>query len=189
MSSTNRISRCAWCGDDPQYVLYHDTEWGKPVTDDRKLFEFLILESAQAGLSWLTILRRREGYRAAFADFDVRRVAGFTSDDTERLMHDSGIIRNRKKIESAITNARAFLGIQKEFGSFHAYITSFLPDSRHVVNSWTAIEQIPASTPLSDRISRDMHKRGFRFFGTAICYAFLQATGFVNDHLTSCSFR
>lgn len=180
------ITRCGWCGDDPLYVDYHDNEWGREVTDDRTMFEFLLLEGAQAGLSWITILRRREGYRRAFAGFDPVMVAAMTPADVDRLMGDTGIIRNRLKIESAITNARAFLDIQREFGSFCAYLRSFLPDGRPVVNRWTTLSEIPASTPLSDAISRDMKKRGFRFFGTTICYAHLQATGLVNDHLVGC---
>ncbi len=183
------LNRCGWCGTDPLYMEYHDNEWGKEVTDDRKMFEFLVLEGAQAGLSWITILRRRENYRAAFAGFDVHKVAAFTAEDVERLMQDSGIIRNRRKIEATVSNARLFIAIQKEFGSFCAYIKSFLPDNKPVINHWKNLSEIPASTPLSDAISKDMKKRGFKFFGTTICYAHLQAVGYVNDHLTDCHCR
>ncbi len=183
------LTRCAWCGDDPLYQKYHDTEWGKEVKDDRTMFEFLLLEGAQAGLSWITVLRRREGYRKAFAGFDPVKVAAFSAADVERLMQDPGIIRNRSKISSAIGNARLFLELQKEFGSFCAYLRGFLPDGKPVVNRWNSLSEIPASTPLSDAIAKDMKKRGFRFFGTTICYAHLQATGLVNDHILSCDFR
>jgi len=165
---------------------YHDNEWGKEVHDDKKLFEFLILESAQAGLSWITILRRREGYRKAFADFDVKKIAAFTNSDVERLMQDTGIIRNRLKILSAITNAQKFIEVQNEFSSFDKYLYSFMPDGKPIVNHTNII---PASTPISDAISKDMKKRGFKFFGTTICYAHMQATGMVNDHLPDCSFK
>ncbi len=181
--------RCDWCGDDPLYVKYHDEEWGKLVTDDRVMFEFLTLESAQAGLSWITILRKRENYRKAFAKFDAKKVAKFTEEDVERLMNDPGIIRNRLKIRAAIGNARIFLDVQKEFGSFCNYLHSFLPNGKPVVNHWRSCGDIPASTELSDTISRDMKRRGFKFFGTTICYAHLQATGLVNDHLEDCAFR
>lgn len=181
--------RCGWCGDDPLYIAYHDNEWGREVTDDRRMFEFVVLESAQAGLSWITILRRRDGYRQAFADFDPVKVAAMGPADVERLMGDTGIIRNRLKIESTITNARAFLDIQREFGSFCAYLRSFLPDGKPIVNHPKTLADIPASTPLSDAISKDMKRRGFRFFGTTICYAHLQAVGYINDHLVSCHCR
>ena len=180
------VKRCTWAGTDPLYMEYHDKEWGKVVHDDKKLFEFLILESAQAGLSWITILRRRDGYRKAFADFDVHKVAAFTDKDVERLMQDTGIIRNRLKILAAISNAKLFIEIQKEFGSFDKYLYSFMPDGKPIVNH---SHTIPASTPISDAISKDMKKRGFKFFGTTICYAHMQATGMVNDHLPDCSFK
>jgi DNA-3-methyladenine glycosylase I len=189
MKTTDKVQRCGWCGSDPLYVRYHDEEWGRLVEDDHTMFEFLVLEGAQAGLSWLTILRRRENYRRAFANFDAHKVARFTAADVERLLVDPGIIRNRLKIESAISNAQHFLKIQEEFGSFCAYLRSFLPDGKPVINQWKTLDEIPASTPLSDAISKDMKKRGFRFFGTTICYAHLQATGYVNDHLVDCSFR
>ena len=181
--------RCGWCGTDGLYVKYHDEEWGRPVTDDGKLFEFLVLESAQAGLSWITILRKREGYRKAFCDFDAERVARMTDEDVERLMHTDGIVRNRLKIKVAITNARLFLLLQKEFGSFYDYTLSFFPDRKPIVNSFRSLSEIPVSSPESDAMSRDMKKRGFKFFGSTICYAHLQATGFVNDHLTGCICR
>ena len=183
---STEIKRCTWAGTDPQYIKYHDEEWGKEVHDDKKLFEFLILESAQAGLSWITILRRREGYRKAFADFDVQKVAKFTDKDVERLMQDTGIIRNRAKIESAVSNAQKFIEVQKEFGSFDKYMYSFMPDGKPIVNY---SNQIPASTPISDAISKDMKKRGFKFFGTTIAYAHMQAVGMMNDHLPDCSFK
>ncbi|MDR2944525.1 MAG: DNA-3-methyladenine glycosylase I [Methanosarcinales archaeon] len=189
MNKTETKTRCGWCGNDPFYMKYHDEEWGKEVTGDREMFEFLVLESAQAGLSWLTILRRREGYRSAFVGFDARKVAEFTEQDVERLMQDTGIIRNRLKIKATLSNAQHFLEIQDEYGSFCNYLKSFLPDGKPVMNHWETLSEIPASTPLSDAISKDMKKRGFKFFGTTICYAHLQATGLVNDHLTSCFCR
>lgn len=186
---STELKRCGWCGTDPLYIKYHDEEWGKPVYDDRVLFEFLILEGAQAGLSWITILRRREGYRAAFADFDVQKVAAFTEGDAERLMNDTGIIRNKLKVSSAIKNAQLFIAIQKEFGSFSNYIWGFLPDQKPVVNHFKSLGEVPARTEISDAISGDMKKRGFKFFGTTICYAHMQATGMVNDHIEGCIAR
>ncbi|MES2455086.1 MAG: DNA-3-methyladenine glycosylase I [Bacteroidota bacterium] len=183
------LIRCDWCGTDPLYVKYHDEEWGKPVYDDKTLFEFLILEGAQAGLSWITILRRREGYRKAFADFDVKKVAGFDEADVERLMNDTGIIRNKLKVNSAINNAKLFIGIQKEFGSFSDYIWGFLPNRQPIVNQVKGMGDVPARTEISDAISKDMKKRGFKFFGTTICYAHMQATGMVNDHKIGCISR
>lgn len=183
------LVRCGWCGDDPLYIKYHDDEWGKPVTDDRTLFEFLILESAQAGLSWITILKRREGYRKAFAGFDPEKVARFDDADVERLMNDTGIIRNRLKIRGAINGAKLFQEIQRERGSFYNYIMSFIPDGKPMRNAPATLGDIPASTPLSDAISKYMKRRGFTFFGSTICYAFLQATGFIDDHIASCSFK
>ena len=182
------LSRCSWCGTDPLYIKYHDEEWGKEVHDDKVLFEFLILESAQAGLSWITILKRREGYRKAFADFDVHKVAAFTIEDVERLMQDTGIIRNRLKIIAAINNAKHFISVQKEFGSFDKYMYSFLQEGKPIKNLRKGGD-IPPSTEISDAISKDMKKRGFKFFGTTICYAHMQATGMVNDHIMDCSFR
>ncbi|MBS7200243.1 MAG: DNA-3-methyladenine glycosylase I, partial [Bacteroidales bacterium] len=171
------------------YVKYHDQEWGKLVTDDKKLFEFLVLESAQAGLSWITILRKREGYRKAFCDFDVERVARMTDEDVERLMQFDGIVKNRLKIKSTITNARLFIDIQKEFGSFYDYTLSFFSNRKPIVNIVRSLSEIPASSPESDAMSKDMKKRGFKFFGTTICYAHLQAAGFINDHLADCICR
>lgn len=189
MEQNMEKQRCSWCGTDPLYVRYHDEEWGREVTDDCKMFEFLVLESSQAGLSWSTILRKRENYRKAFAYFDARKVAQFTSEDVERLLLNAGIIRNRLKITSTISNARCFLEVQKEFGSFCNYLKSFLPDGELIVNHWKTLDQIPASTSLSDTISKDMKKRGFKFFGTTICYAHLQAVGYINDHLDECYYK
>ncbi len=189
MKNQENSSRCDWSTSDPVYIKYHDEEWGKEVTDDQKMFEFLVLETAQAGLSWITILKRREGYRNAFAGFDAAKVAQMTEQDVERLMQDCGIIRNRLKIKATITNAQLFLQLQKEFGCFCNYLKTFLPEGKPVINHWKTLSEIPASTPLSDAISKDMKKRGFKFFGTTICYAHLQAVGYVNDHLASCSFK
>lgn len=179
------LTRCAWCGTDPLYMEYHDNEWGRTVHDDKVLFEFLTLESAQAGLSWITILRRRENYRKAFADFDVQKVAAYNNDDVQRLLADEGIIRNRLKVNSAIRNAQLFIEVQKEFGSFGKYLYSFMPGGKPVA----AYNGPQVSTSESDAISKDMKKRGFKFFGTTICYAYMQATGMVNDHIPECSFR
>jgi DNA-3-methyladenine glycosylase I len=187
--STNELTRCKWCGTDPLYMEYHDKEWGKEVHDDKTLFEFLVLESAQAGLSWITILRRREGYRKAFANFDVHKVAAFDEKDVERLLQDEGIIRNRLKVLAAINNAKLFIGIQKEFGSFDKYLYSFMPGGKPINNSNNKEHVIPASTDISDAIAKDMKKRGFKFFGTTICYAHMQATGMINDHNYECSFK
>lgn len=181
--------RCGWCGTDELYVNYHDKEWGRLVTDDDTLFEFLVLESAQAGLSWITILRKREGYRKAFCNFDAGRVAQMTDEDVERLMRFDGIVRNRLKIKSTIINARLFLAIQKEFGSFYNYTLSFFPDRKPIVHTFNSLSEIPVSSPESDAMSRDMKERGFKFFGTTICYAHLQASGFINDHLAGCFCR
>jgi DNA-3-methyladenine glycosylase I len=177
--------RCLWCGDDPLYRDYHDTEWGVPCRDDKKLFEFLILEGAQAGLSWITILRKRESYRRAFAKFDVEKVAAFSDGDIQRLTEDRGIVRNRSKIASAVTNARCYLQVIDEFGSFSHYLWRHV-DGEPLVNNWVDERDIPARTPLSDCISEDMKRRGFKFFGTTICYAYLQAMGLVNDHVARC---
>jgi DNA-3-methyladenine glycosylase I len=166
-------------------VAYHDTEWGVPVRDDRTLFEFLILEGAQAGLSWITILRKRDGYRRAFEEFDPVKVAGFDEYRVARLMEEPAIVRNRLKIESTVTNARAFLAVREELGSFSEYIWSFV-DGRPIQNSWHALDQIPAATPLAGEISADLKRRGFCFVGPTIVYAHMQATGMVNDHLVTC---
>lgn len=183
------LQRCSWPGVDPLYVKYHDEEWGKPVYDDKVLFEFLILEGAQAGLSWITILKRRDGYRAAFANFDVYKVAEFSEDDVERLMQDTGIIRNRLKIKSAIKNAQLFIDIQKEFGSFSEFIWSFMPNKKPLINKVASFKDVPARTEISDIIAKNMKKRGFKFFGTTICYAFMQAVGMVDDHFDTCAFK
>jgi DNA-3-methyladenine glycosylase I len=167
------------------YVRYHDEEWGVPVHDDRRQFEFLVLEGAQAGLSWSTILNKREGYREAFADFDAERVARFNRRSVERLVKFPGIVRNRLKIESAITNARRFLAVQQEFGSFDDYLWSFVA-GRPIVNRWTDMKQVPATSAESDALSKDLKTRGFKFVGSTIMYAHMQATGMVNDHLVSC---
>ena len=163
-------ARCGWAGTDELYVKYHDEEWGKPVTDDKILFEFLVLESAQAGLAWITILRKREGYREAFHGFDVEKVAQMTPEDIDRT----------------VNNAKLFMDIQKEFGSFYKYVLSFFPKRQPVVNNFKTLSQIPATSPESDAMSRDMKKRGFKFFGSTMCYAFFQAAGFVNDHVEGC---
>jgi DNA-3-methyladenine glycosylase I len=177
--------RCAWPAGDPKMLRYHDEEWGVPTHDDRKHFEFLILEGAQAGLSWRTVLHKRAAYRAAFANFDPRRVAHFDARKVKVLMKNTGIIRNRLKIESTISNARAFLAVQKEFGSFDRYIWQFV-GGQPIVNRWTSLSQIPARTAVSDAVSADLKKRGFRFVGSTIIYAHMQATGLVNDHLVGC---
>lgn len=177
--------RCGWCGDDPLYVRYHDFEWGVPVHDDRKLFELLTLEGAQAGLSWITILRKREGYRQAFADFDPARIALFDETVQQRLRENPAIVRNRAKIASTVGNARAFLAIQAEFGSFAEFLWRFV-DGRPIINNPATLSDVPARTELSDSLSRELQRRGFKFVGSTICYAFMQAVGMVNDHLTSC---
>ena len=177
--------RCAWAGNDPLMIAYHDTEWGTPVHDDRTLFEFLILEGAQAGLSWQTILNRREGYRAAFCGFDPAAVAQLTPADEERLRQDPSIIRNRLKISSTISNARAFLDVQQEFGSFDAFLWRFV-DGKPIENRWRHYCDIPAQTKEAETLSRELKKRGFRFVGPTICYAFMQAIGMVNDHTIDC---
>ncbi|MCC6658768.1 MAG: DNA-3-methyladenine glycosylase I [Rhodocyclaceae bacterium] len=179
------IGRCGWCGSDPLYVAYHDREWGVPVHDDRRLFEFLILEGAQAGLSWLTILRKRENYRRAVAGFDAEKVARFGPRQVARLLADAGIVRNRLKIGAAIHNAQRFLDVQAAFGSFDAYVWRFV-DGRPIINRWKSLKQVPASTKASDALSRDLKQRGFKFVGSTICYAHMQATGMVNDHLVGC---
>lgn len=178
-------TRCAWAGDDPLYVAYHDAEWGVPVHDDRKLFEFLILEGAQAGLSWLTILRKRENYRRAFAGFDPERVARFGAREVRRLLVDPGIVRNRLKVAGAIRNAQAFLAVQEEFGSFDRFMWQFV-GGRPTQNAWRQLQQVPSRTPESDALSKDLRTRGFAFVGSTICYAHMQAVGMVNDHLVNC---
>lgn len=179
------LHRCGWCGTDPLYVAYHDTEWGVPVHDDRLLFEFLILEGAQAGLSWITILRKRENYRRAFAGFDAEKVARYGPRQIERLLADPGIVRNRLKVQAAVNNAQRFLEVQEAFGSFDAYIWRFV-DGKPIVNRRKSLKQIPASTQESDALGKDLKARGFKFVGSTICYAHMQATGMVNDHLVDC---
>ncbi len=178
-------NRCGWVNKDPLLIEYHDREWGVPVHDDVRLFEFLVLEGAQAGLSWTTILRKRENYRRAFDNFDPAKVAGYDSSKVEELLADRGIVRNRRKIEAAIENARVLLEVQKEFGSFDSYIWKFV-GGRPIRNGWRELAQIPAETALSGQMSRDLKKRGFRFVGPSICYAFMQAVGMVNDHTVDC---
>ena len=178
------LTRCHWPRTELD-IAYHDREWGVPVHDDRLLFELLTLEGAQAGLSWSTILKKREGYREAFAGFDVERVARFTAARRERLMRDEGIVRNRLKIESTVQNARAFKAVQREFGSFDRYVWQFVGGAPRV-NNWRGMSDVPARTAESDALSKDLKKRGFKFVGTTICYAFMQATGMVNDHAVSC---
>lgn len=179
------MKRCGWEGKDPIYIKYHDEEWGLPVHDDKKLFEFIILEGAQAGLSWLTILKRRPGYKKAFANFDVEKVARFTPEKIKNCLLDPGIIRNRLKVNAAVTNARAFIKIQEEFGSFDAYSWRFV-DGKPKTNRFTTLEQVPATTRESDLFSKDLKQRGFKFVGSTIMYAHMQAVGMVNDHLVSC---
>jgi DNA-3-methyladenine glycosylase I len=185
MSKVKFQDRCSWCGEDPLYVAYHDQEWGVPLHDEQKLFEFLILEGAQAGLSWLTILKKRDAYRKAYYQFEIEKVARFNSRSIERLMNNSGIVRNRLKIEASIDNARAFLEVQDEFGSFDDYIWQYV-DHRPIQNQWKRLRDIPASTKESKKMSKDLQQRGFRFVGPTICYAFMQAVGMVNDHVTNC---
>jgi DNA-3-methyladenine glycosylase I len=181
----NKQKRCAWVGDDPLYQIYHDKEWGVPCFDDQRLFEFLILEGAQAGLSWITILRKRAHYQKLFSGFDVHKVSRYTPKRIERLLQDPGIVRNRLKVESTVSNARAFIDIQSKHGSFSDYLWDYV-DGSPIVNHWKSIDQVPASTPLSDKLSKELNKAGFRFVGTTICYAYMQAVGLVNDHTTDC---
>jgi DNA-3-methyladenine glycosylase I len=181
-------SRCPWCGKDPLYVRYHDDEWGRPSHDDRHLFEMLLLEGAQAGLSWITILRKRENYRRAFAGFDPGAVASFDDAKRQSLMRDEGIVRNRSKIRAACDNARCFLAVQESHGSFDRWLWAFA-DGRPIVNEFRSMSEVPVTTPLSDRISRELRTLGFRFVGSTIVYAYMQAVGLVDDHLTSCFAR
>ena len=181
----SRITRCHWCGSDPLYVHYHDTEWGRPVHDDRVLFEFLILEGAQAGLSWITILRKRENYRKALDGFDAKKIARYTPAKLATLLKNPGIVRNRLKLASTVTNAKAFLAVQKEFGSFDAYLWGFV-GGKPIVNRPGSMKGVPAKTELSDRLSKDLLKRGFKFVGSTIVYAYLQAVGVVDDHTADC---
>ena len=178
-------NRCDWCGTDPLYVEYHDTEWGVPVYNDDKLFEFLILETFQAGLSWITVLRKRENFRKAFDHFDYKKIAQYDEKKFDSLLQNEGIIRNKLKIKATITNAIAFMEVQKEFGSFSKYIWQFI-DGKPIKNKYNNSSEIPANTILADTISSDLKKRGFKFVGSTVVYAHMQATGMVNDHLTSC---
>ena len=180
-----QLARCAWVSSDPLYIAYHDNEWGVPVSDDRKLFEFLVLEGAQAGLSWLTVLKKRENYRKAFEGFDPVKVAGFNEKKIQSLLGDPGIIRNNLKVRSAVTNAKAFLEIQKEFGSFAEYSWRFT-GGKPIDNRFKSIKEVPARTPESDALSKDLKKRGFKFVGSTIIYAHMQAVGMVNDHTVDC---
>lgn len=179
------IKRCKWSTTDPLYIKYHDKEWGVPVHNDRKLFEMIILDGAQAGLSWLTILKKRENYRKAFDNFDAVKVAKYDKRKVAQLLTNEGIVRNKLKVESAITNAKAFLKVKKEFGTFDKYIWQFV-DGKTKINSWKDIKQIPATSPESDKMSKDLKMRGFKFVGSTICYAFMQAAGLVNDHTIDC---
>lgn len=185
MQNTENVQRCHWVNDDPIYIDYHDHEWGVPLHDDDKLFEFLILEGFQAGLSWITVLKKRDNFRKAFDNFKALKIVKYDEQKVEELMQDSGIIRNRLKIQGAITNAKLFLEIQQEFGSFAQYIWQFTK-GQIIVNQWNNASQVPASTLISDAMSKDLKKRGFKFIGSTICYAFMQATGMVNDHLVNC---
>lgn len=182
--NAKNLKRCTWATTELG-ILYHDKEWGRPIHDDRVLFEFLILEGAQAGLSWETILKKRENYRRAFAGFDPVKIARFDARRVERLLADPGIVRNKLKIAATIQNAQAFLGVQREFGNFDAFIWSFT-GGRPKVNAWRSTKQVPASTPESDAVSKELARRGFRFVGSTICYAYMQAVGLVNDHLVGC---
>ena len=185
MNEDKMQKRCEWAGSDPLYIEYHDNEWGVPVHDDRKIFEMLVLEGAQAGLNWLTVLRKRENYRKAFDNFDPRKVAKYDSKKLQELLANEGIIRNKLKIHSAIQNARAFLEVQKEFGSFDAYIWQFV-GGRPIRNSWKSLSELPGQTAESEAMSKDLKRRGFGFVGPTICYAHMQATGMVNDHVVTC---
>lgn len=180
-----RRQRCAWAGSDALYQAYHDTEWGVPLHDERALFEFLVLEGAQAGLSWITILRKREAYRAAFDGFDAARIARYDAGKLESLLQNPGIVRNRLKVQAAVTNAQKFLQVQEQFGSFDAFIWRFV-DGVPRQNHWRSLSEVPASTPASDAMSQELKRRGFNFVGSTICYAYMQATGMVNDHTMDC---
>lgn len=179
------LKRCGWVPDDPLYQTYHDEEWGVPVHDDRLLFEFLILEGAQAGLSWATILKKRDNYRAAFDNFSAEKIANYGERKYQALLENPGIVRNRLKIQATIQNAKAFLAVQKEYGSFDPYIWQFV-GGKPIVNSWKTLKELPARTAESDAMSKDLKKRGFKFVGSTICYAFMQAVGMVNDHTVDC---
>lgn len=179
------VERCPWCGTDPIYVKYHDEEWGTPVHNDLKHFEFLVLESAQAGLSWITVLKKRSNYKSAYDNFDPIKVAAYSEEKISELLENAGIIRNRRKIEASINNAKMFLNIQREFGNFDNYIWKFV-NYKPLVNKWKDVSEVPATSNLSDEISKDLKKRGFRFVGSTIIYSYLQATGLINDHISTC---
>lgn len=182
------IIRCGWCEKDDLYRNYHDIEWGKPVYDDKTLFEFLVLESFQAGLSWYTILKKRENFRAAFDDFNYKKIANYSEEKVEELMHDAGIIRNRLKILATINNAKRFQEVQKEFGTFSKYIWTFV-DGKPIINHPKTLKEVPATTEISDALAKDLKKHGFKFLGSTVMYAHMQATGMVNDHLVDCHFK
>lgn len=179
------VKRCGWVTEDPLYQAYHDKEWGKPLHDDRGLFEFLILEGAQAGLSWITVLKKRENYREAFDHFDPEKIVRYTKRKTDALLANPGIIRNKLKIQSTIENAKAYLKVEEELGSFSDYIWQFV-DGKPILNQWKSMKQVPANTAVSDRMSKELKKRGFKFVGSTICYAYMQAVGMVNDHTVDC---
>lgn len=179
------LQRCAWCGSDPLYVAYHDEEWGRPLYDDDQLFEFLVLETFQAGLSWITVLRKRENFRKAFDGFDALKIAAYDSAKLEALKQDAGIIRNRLKIEATVANAKAFLALQESEGSFSKYLWAYV-DDKPLIGRWKTLDQVPATTALSDALSKDLKKRGFKFVGSTVVYAFMQACGLVNDHVQDC---
>ncbi len=179
------MNRCAWCGEDPLYVNYHDTEWGVPVFDDQKIFEYLILETFQAGLSWITVLKKRENFRKAFDNFDYLKIAAYDEKKLESLINDAGIIRNRLKIKAAVINAQNFIEVQKEFGSFAKYIWGYV-NHQPLINHWKNMSELPATSAISDQLSKDLKKRGFKFVGSTVIYAHMQATGMVNDHVTDC---
>nr|WP_309099041.1 DNA-3-methyladenine glycosylase I [Fredinandcohnia onubensis] len=179
------MKRCGWVNEDPLYINYHDHEWGVPVYDDRLLFEYLNLEGAQAGLSWYTILKKRENYRKAFDDFDPEKIVAYDEEKIEELLSNEGIVRNRLKVNAVVTNAKAFRKVVEEFGSFHTYIWSFV-GGKPIKNHFKTLSEVPTTTEISDKLSKDLKKRGFKFIGSTICYAFMQATGLVNDHIISC---
>lgn len=187
-NKSKTIIRCPWCEGNDVMRKYHDEEWGTPLYDDKKLFEFLVLDAFQAGLTWNIILQKRENFRKAFANFDVKKVAKFGDNEVQKLLANEGIVRNRLKVAATITNAQNYIAVQKEFGSFSKYIWQFT-DGKPIVNNWKTQKEFPASTPQSDAMSKDLKKRGFKFCGTTICYAFMQAAGMVNDHLVDCSFK
>ena len=182
---TQELTRCEWCGDDPLYIKYHDEEWGKPEHDDRKLFEMLLLEGAQAGLSWITVLRKRENYRKAFSNFNPHRIAKYDERKVIELLNNPGIIRNKLKVNAFIINSQKFLDVKKEFGTFDKYIWQFV-NHKPIINKYNNLKELPAFTDESDKMSKDLKKRGFKFIGSTICYAYMQACGMVNDHVTGC---